>query len=192
MRPCTAIRTWTDDPSLKRGSILSHDRCACSEEQERDDIDLALLSPVLERHLGQPGALIPVLQEAQEVYGYLPETVLRAIGRGLGVAIAEVYGVTTFYSQFHLEPRGRTVIRICHGTACHVRGADAVTTVLTDELGVGVGQTAPDLSYTIESVACVGCCGLAPVVVVDEQMHGGLDSNKARKLARRLQREHTR
>lgn len=163
-----------------------HD-CACAHDAP-EAIDLTLIDPILERHAADPGALIPVLQETQETLGYLPREALEAISSALSIPFAETYGVATFYTQFHLEPRGRTIIRICHGTACHVRGAGAVTDAITGELGVGVGETAEDLSFTIESVACVGCCGLAPVVLVDDQMYGNLDSKSARGKAKALKR----
>ncbi len=162
--------------------------CTC-HSGESPDIDLTLLDPVLEEYAGDPGALIPVLQKAQAVYGYLPAEVLMHVAERRGLPPAEVYGVTTFYTQFHLTPRGKTVVRVCHGTACHVAGAPEVTRAVTDELKVGVGETSEDLRFTVESVACVGCCGLAPVVVIDEQVHGQLDASAARRLGRQLMRE---
>jgi NADH:ubiquinone oxidoreductase subunit E len=151
--------------------------------------DEAPLAEILGEYASRPGSLVPVLQATQGAYGFLPEPALTRISRSLRLPIAEVLGVATFYTQFHLQPRGEHVIRICHGTACHVRGASEVTTAIVSELGVEVGQTADDLSFTVESVACVGCCGLAPVVLIDEQTHGGLDGKAARKLAARLRRQ---
>ncbi len=168
---------------------MSGNGCGCAENQGQREIDLALLDPVFERHSGDPGALIPVLQATQEILGYLPEPALRAVAVACGVPLSEVYGVATFYSQFHLEPRGATIVRVCQGTACHVRGGDEVAAIIADELGVGIGETSQDLSYTVESVACVGCCGLAPVVLVDDKMHGNLDSKSARRLAKSMRRE---
>jgi NADH:ubiquinone oxidoreductase subunit E len=133
--------------------------------------------------------LIPVLQHAQEIYGYLPQAALREIAEKRSTPFSEVYGVATFYTQFHLTPRGKTIVRICHGTACHVAGAPEVTRAITDELRVDVGQTSDDLQFTVEAVACVGCCGLAPVVVVDEQVHGRMDAGSARKLGKKLRQE---
>ncbi len=148
--------------------------CTCADETS-GTVDLSLLDPVLERYADEAGALIPVLQQAQEVYGYLPKPVLAAIASARHVPFSEVYGVTTFYSQFHLEPRGKTIVKICHGTACHVAGAPEITHAITDELMTKVGETSEDLRFTVEAVACVGCCGLAPVVVVGEETHGQLD-----------------
>jgi NADH-quinone oxidoreductase subunit E len=161
--------------------------CTCAAEGEQ--VDLSLLAPVFAEHADDSGALIPVLQRAQEIYGYLPHEVLREIAEKRDTPFSEVYGVTTFYEQFHLEPRGKTIVRICHGTACHVGGAPEVTGAITDELGLGVGETSADMRFTIETVACVGCCGLAPVAVIGDQVHGRLDGRAARRLAKKLKRE---
>jgi len=163
-------------------------QCLCANESA-NDIDLALLEPILRHYAGEPGALIPVLQQAQEAFGYLPRPALAEIARGLGVPYSEVFGVATFYTQFHLSPRGKVIIKICTGTACHVAGASELITAITDELNVEVGKTTDDLRFTIEAVACVGCCGLAPVVVVAEKPHGLLAPAEARKLAKQLLRE---
>jgi len=162
-------------------------RCACTDDAQ--DIDLGLLDPILKRCGTEPGTLISVLQAAQSTYGYLPRPVLEAIARSLDVPYSEVYGVATFYTQFHLEPRGKNIVRICHGTACHVGGAPEVTRAITDELGIEVGETSEDMRFTVEAVACVGCCGLAPVVVIGDQVHGQVDPSAARKLAKKLIRD---
>jgi NADH-quinone oxidoreductase subunit E len=162
--------------------------CTCHSEAE-NAVDLDLVEPILERYADDPGALIPVLQETQHELGYLPPEALQLIARRRGMPLAEVFGVATFYSQFHLKPRGKTVVRICHGTACHVAGAPEVTNAITDELDLAVGETSEDLRFTVEGVACVGCCGLAPVVIVNDATHGQLDPSSARKLAKKLRRE---
>lgn len=163
--------------------------CRCATDSEA--VDLTLLDPVLAEYADDLGALIPVLQRAQEVYGFLPREVLREIAEQRVTPFSEVYGVATFYSQFHLEPRGKTIVRICHGTACHVAGAPEVTSAIVDELGVAVGETSADMNFTVEAVACVGCCGLAPVVVTGEQVHGQMTPLSARKLSKQLRREAT-
>jgi NADH-quinone oxidoreductase subunit E len=162
--------------------------CSCTDRPD-GAIDLTALGDVLERHAGDPGALIPVLQETQSIYGYLPKAALRRIAEEREVPLSKVYGVSTFYAQFHLRPRGDSVIRICHGTACHVRGAPEVTRVIEEELEAKVGETTEDLAFTIESVACVGCCGLAPVILVDERTYGQLDAIEARRIAATLREE---
>jgi len=138
-------------------------------------LDLTKLEPVFERYKDiVNGALIPVLQAAQDVYGYLPVPVLEAIAERLAVPISQVYGVVTFYAQFHLEPRGKHIVRTCQGTACHVRGAGKILDALKESLGVAPGKATPDLQFTLETVACIGACGLAPVLMIDQDTHGRL------------------
>jgi NADH-quinone oxidoreductase subunit E len=161
----------------------------CTCEKESDGVDLIPLDAVLARHVGDSGALIPILQETQAVYGFLPRPVLAELARRLEMPYAEVFGVATFYAQFHFAPRGKTIIKICTGTACHVAGAPDVIRAITDELNLEVGATSADMRFTVEAVACVGCCGLAPVTVVGDHPNGQLDAGKARKLAKRLLRE---
>jgi NADH-quinone oxidoreductase subunit E len=119
-------------------------------------------------------ALIPVLQAAQAHYGYLPPPVLEEISPRLGVPLSTVYGVVTFYAQFHLTPRGRHTIRACQGTACHVKGSKAVLAAAERALGVKPGETTKDLRFTLETVACLGACFLAPTMMVDDQYFGNL------------------
>ncbi|UQZ90884.1 NADH-quinone oxidoreductase subunit NuoE [Deltaproteobacteria bacterium Smac51] len=138
-------------------------------------LDLTKLEPVFERYQGHTdGALIPVLQAAQEIYSYLPVPVLEAIADRLEVPISQVYGVVTFYAQFHLDPRGKHIVRTCQGTACHVRGAGKILDALKENLGVAPGKATDDLQFTLETVACIGACGLAPVIMVDHDTHGRL------------------
>ncbi len=115
-----------------------------------------------------------MLQKAQDIYGYLPKPVLETIATELGVPVSEVFGVVTFYAQFHLNPRGKNIIRACQGTACHVRGAGAVLDAIGKHLGIKPGETTRDLAFTLETVACLGACGLAPVIMVNDETHGRL------------------
>ncbi|MBU0512231.1 MAG: NAD(P)H-dependent oxidoreductase subunit E [Chloroflexi bacterium] len=135
-------------------------------------IDLALLDPIIEEFKSQKGAVIPVLQRAQDAYGYLPKEVLTAISKKTGVPQSRLYGVVTFYSQFNLERQGRHIVRICDGTACHVRGAPKIVEAIGDALNLEPGSSDLDYKYTLEIVYCVGSCGLAPVVVVDDVVYG--------------------
>ena len=137
-------------------------------------VDLTLIEPVLERYQGQPGALIPVLQKAQGIYGFLPRPVMQRIAERLHVSLAKVYGVATFYSQFYLERRGRHVLKLCDGTACHVKGAPNLAAAIEQEFGIGPGQTTEDGELTLETVYCLGSCALAPVAVLDGQVMGGM------------------
>ncbi len=140
----------------------------------RPAVDLSLLEPVLADYEGQAGALIPILQHAQEVYGYLPSEVLEAIATRTGTPVSKVYGVATFYSQFYLNPRGRHIVRVCDGTACHVKGAAKIIDELGRSLTIYPGQTTDDFRVSFEVVYCLGSCGLAPVAVVDERVIGRL------------------
>jgi NADH-quinone oxidoreductase subunit E len=129
---------------------------------------------LLDHYRDYEGGLIPVLQEAQNIYGYLPADALEKISQELSIPFSEVFGVVTFYSQFHLKPRGRNIIRVCLGTACHVLGGSKIMDALKDALGVDNGGTTEDLRYTLESVACIGACGLAPCIMINDDTHGRL------------------
>jgi NADH-quinone oxidoreductase subunit E len=147
--------------------------CSCTGEQVDLPQDLQLME-LLDHYRDYEGGLIPVLQGAQEIYGYLPAEVLEKISRELRIPFSEVYGVVTFYAQFHLKPRGRNIVRVCLGTACHVLGGSKIFDALKDILGVENGGTTEDLRFTLESVACIGACGLAPCIMINEDTHGRL------------------
>lgn len=127
---------------------------------------------------GGNGGTIPVLQEVQKEFGYLPEDALMAVSREMKIPPSELYGVATFYAQFHLNPRGRHIIRVCRGTACHVRGSLTILDKIKKVLQVEENGTTEDLRFTLEPVACIGACGLAPVMMVDEDTHGRLTPDK--------------
>lgn len=127
------------------------------------------------------GDMIPLLQEAQEEYGYVPLRVIHAIAAAKGSSVAEVFGVLTFYAQFRLEPLGQHLIRICEGTACHVNGAKLIVEAINGELGISVGETTSDGLFTLLSVACIGCCSLAPVMMIDDETFGKLNAAKLKK-----------
>lgn len=141
---------------------------------DEETLDLAPLQEVLEEYRTKQGAVIPVLQKAQEIYGWLPEKVLEAVAEGMNVPLSKIYGVVTFYSQFYLTRRGRHIIQQCDGTACHVRGASRIIDVVERHLGIKAGETTPDYRITYEVVYCLGSCGLAPVATVDDKMVGHL------------------
>ncbi len=140
--------------------------------------DIGLLEPVIAEYRGRKGAVIPVLQKAQKIYGYLPPEVLRRISAGMRVPLSRIYGVATFYSQFYLTRRGRHIVRQCDGTACHVRGAGKIVERMEQDLGVQAGGTTADYRVTCEVVYCLGSCGLAPVAVVDDQTIGKIAPEK--------------
>ncbi len=139
---------------------------------EGDEFDPALMDEVFENYEKQKGALIPVLQKAQNIYGYLPPEVLKLIADRLGLSLSRVYGVATFYAQFYLERRGRHLLRICDGTACHVKGTPSLMTAIQDEYHIAPGETTHDGNLTMETVYCLGSCALAPVTVLDNQVMG--------------------
>jgi len=140
-------------------------------------LDMAPLDQILEEYAGQKGAVIPILQRAQEAYGFLPKEVLIEISRRTGIPVSRLIGVATFYAQFRLTRRGKHLIRICDGTACHVRGASKCIETVEKELNVPAGTTSADYEYTMEIVYCLGSCGLAPVAVVDDKVYGRLTPN---------------
>lgn len=132
------------------------------------------LDAAIARHKGEPGALMPVLQEAQNIFGYVPQDVQQIIADGLGTTLAEVYGVATFYAQFSLEPKGQYVVGVCLGTACYVKGSQKVLDKLSEELKIPVGKTTPDGVFTLNATRCLGACGLAPVMMINDEVYGRL------------------
>ncbi len=132
------------------------------------------LNAVIEKNKELPGALLPVLHEAQEIYGYLPIEVQQIVADGLGISLSEVYGVATFYSRFSLTPKGKHRISVCLGTACYVKGADKVLAEVEKKLGIKSGECTEDGLFSIDSCRCVGACGLAPVMMIDEEVYGKL------------------
>ncbi len=129
---------------------------------------------ILEPWRGRKGFLIPVLQAVQHAFGYVPKEAIEVISREMKMPTAEIYGVVTFYAQFHLKPRGRHIIRVCRGTACHVRGSLKLLQKVKEMLKVEENGTTEDLRFTLEPVACLGACGLAPVMMIDDETHGRL------------------
>jgi len=130
----------------------------------------------------QHGALIPLLQSAQDSYGYVPEKAIYYISELVDIPAADIYGVITFYSQFRLKPLGKYLVRICEGTACHVNGSRNILKVLQNELGIGLGETTADGLFSLQSVACLGCCSLAPVMMINDETYGNLDAEKTKKV----------
>ena len=141
--------------------------------------DLSILDPILERYRSQHGALMTLLQDVQKAYGYLPEPALERVSRDTQIPLSRIYGVVTFYSQFYLTPRGRNIIRVCEGTACHVRNSEFIKRTLSDALGIEDGETTEDMQFSLEGAACFGTCFLAPVMMVNRAYHGKLDPQQA-------------
>ncbi|MBP6915000.1 MAG: NADH-quinone oxidoreductase subunit NuoE [Smithellaceae bacterium] len=143
---------------------------------------ISQLNKIIEKHKGKPGGLIPVLEEAQVVLEYLPVSVQKKIAKELNLPLSRVYGVVTFYSFFTMTPRGKHTVRVCLGTACYVRGGKAIAETLQKEFGIAEGETTADRMFTLESVRCLGACGLGPVVVVDDDVHGRVKPSKVREI----------
>lgn len=144
--------------------------CQCGEEASEEEL-LARLDEVIAKYKDKAGGLIPTLQMGQAIFGYLPEVALRRIALGLDKSYSEVAGVVGFYSYFSTVPRGKNIIRVCLGTACYVRGGKQVLEALEDKLGIGVGGTTDDRNFSLEVARCFGACGLAPAIMVNDDVH---------------------
>jgi NADH-quinone oxidoreductase subunit E len=139
-------------------------------------------------YAGQSGILIPALQRVQERDGYISRERMVEIQRESGIPLSQIYGVATFYAQFRLRPVGKHIIRVCHGTACHVSGANAITKTAEDYLKIATGETTPDRLFTLETVSCLGCCSLAPVIMINNDTSGNLEPADIKKILRRYKK----
>lgn len=157
--------------------------CCCKKS------DLSLIKPVLDEYGDIKGSLITVLQQAQDIYGYLPTDVLYCIAERICVSPAKVMGVATFYSQFRLKPVGKYLIMLCQGTACHVNGSQRIEAAITQELGIADGETTDDGLFTLKNVACLGCCSLSPVMMINGETYGSLTPSKTVEILRKLKEE---
>ncbi len=151
--------------------------------------DLSLIKATLDKYADIPGSLITILQHAQDLYGYLPTDVLYHIADRVGVSPAKVMGVATFYSQFRLRPVGKYLIMLCQGTACHVNGSEKIEKAIAEELGISDGETTEDGLFTLKNVACLGCCSLSPVMMINDETYGSLTPQKAKEILRTLKNE---
>jgi NADH-quinone oxidoreductase subunit E len=160
--------------------------CSCEKQLETKyadgNVDVTLLEPIFAEYAGKTGSLISILQKAQDLYGYLPLAALQEIADKTGNKRAKIYGIATFYTQFRLTPVGKYMILQCHGTACHVLGAEKIGDAICDELGIAPGETTEDGLFTLEDVACLGCCSLAPVVMINGEAYGKLTPDSVRKI----------
>ena len=149
-----------------------------AQQETVEEVDLTAANQVIDKYIDMHGSLMPVLQGIQEAYGYIPEETVHLTAERLNVYSSQIYGVLTFYAQFHLQPRGKYIVRVCMGTACHVKGAGRIAETLKDRLGVEHAETTEDLKFTAEYVACIGACGMAPVIMVNEATYGSLTVQK--------------
>lgn len=157
--------------------------CSCNT------CDLSLLDKTLECYASVPGSLITILQKAQAIYGYLPSDVLNHISSVTGIPAAKVFGVATFYTQFRFKPVGKYLILLCQGTACHVNGSLMLEKTIFDTLGIKDGETTQDGLFTLKNVACLGCCSLSPVMMINDETYGSLTPQKVREILARLKDE---
>ncbi|HNS18311.1 MAG TPA: NADH-quinone oxidoreductase subunit NuoE [Bacteroidales bacterium] len=155
-------------------------------KEDQSPVDLSLLDTLLLKYKDKKGNLIPLLQGAQDLYGYIPREVFEKISRVSGLKLSDLYGVATFYAQFRLHPVGKKIIKVCHGTACHVQNASTITDSIKESLGVKDGETTEDGLFTLESVACLGCCSLAPVMMVAGEVYGKLTGKDAVRIIREI------
>ena len=146
------------------------------------EIDLARIREIVDEHSQQKWALIPLLQRIQGEFGYIPPQSIPIMAKALGLFPSQVQGVISFYAQLYTEPQGKRVVRVCRGTACHVRGGKTILKLVKQHLGVDEGETTPDLEYTLETVACIGVCALAPNMVVGDHVHGHMNPKKVEQL----------
>ena len=153
---------------------------------DKNTIDLKLLSGVLDEYAAVKGSLITILQHTQDIYGYLPKEAIELISERTGIATSEIMGVGTFYTQFRFEPVGKYLIMLCQGTACHVNGSELILQTIKDELGIDDGQTTEDGLFSLKCVACLGCCSLSPVMMVNEDTYGSLTPDKTKKILKEL------
>ncbi len=149
---------------------------------EQKEVDLSKLDEIIQHYKGEKGNVIPILQAAQEIYGYLPDAVFERYEKELGISKSQMYGVATFYSQFRLSPVGKHIIKVCHGTACHVQNSTEISESLAEALEINDGETTHDGLFTLETVACLGCCSLAPVMMIDNEVFGKLSKKSAVKI----------
>lgn len=157
------------------------EECLCNQEMIK-------LKRILESYEGQKGSLIPILQKAQDEYGYLSERIMKCVSKKTNTPMTQIYGVSTFYAQFKLHPPAKNNIKVCHGTACHVNGAERISIALTDELGIKEGETTRDGLVSMESVGCIGACSLSPVIVVNKETYGRLTPHNIKKITRKIKK----
>lgn len=163
------------------------ERIAVKQEiEDPGPVNLDLLNPLIEKYKSKKGNLIPLLQGAQDIYGYIPRPAFEKLAAETGNELSDMYGVVTFYAQFRLNPVGKHIIKVCHGTACHVQNAKAISTSLKEALKVDDGGTTEDGLFTLESVACLGCCSLAPVMMIGNETYGKLTGSQAVKIMKKI------
>jgi NADH-quinone oxidoreductase subunit E len=149
-------------------------------------VDLTLIDDLIDKYKDKKGNMIPLLQGAQAKYGYIPQVVFEKLSKEAGLSLSDMFGVATFYAQFRLNPVGKYIIKVCHGTACHVQNATRISEALEESLKVPDGGTTEDRLFTLESVACLGCCSLAPVMMIQDETYGKLTGAEAVRIVKNI------
>ncbi len=157
-------------------------QCCCDKNKNTSNVDLSLIVDIVDKYKDTKGSLITILQGVQEVYNYVPMEAIDYISEKTGIKPAKIYGVLTFYTQFRMKPVGKNLILLCQGTACHVNGSEAIEEALLEELGVKEGEISEDGLFTIINVACLGCCSLSPVMMINGETYGKLTPQSAKKI----------
>jgi NADH-quinone oxidoreductase subunit E len=152
------------------------------EAKVRERPSLAVIDAIVLKHNVHPGAVIAILQEIQDTYGYVPRAAILRVSEDTGIPASDIYGIVTFYAQFRLQPQGKHLVKVCHGTACHLNGAEKVAHSLCQCVGAKEGETSADGRYTVEKVACLGCCSLSPTIMIDNDTYGRLAPDNVRKV----------
>jgi NADH:ubiquinone oxidoreductase subunit E len=153
-----------------------------TEMKKLTQTELEKIDTIIAEHKEEEWGLIPCLQDIQELLGYIPSPVIKRIAEGLGLFPSQVQGVVTFYEQLYTTPRGKNIVKVCRGTACHVRGGKTILNLVKQQLNLEEGETSPDLEYTLETVACIGVCALAPNIVINRDTHGHMNPKKVSRL----------
>jgi len=157
------------------------------ETKASSELSFAAIDAITHKHNVQLGAVIPVLQEIQEAYGHVPPAAIERIAENMGVPASEIFGIVTFYAQFRLQPVGKNLVKVCHGTACHLNGAEKISKALTQAVDAEEGETSQDGKFTVERVACLGCCSLSPCVMINGEVYGRLTPEAVTKVMSRVQ-----
>lgn len=156
--------------------------CNCKNQKTESNVDLSLIEDIVDQYKDVQGSLITILQGVQGVYNYVPVEAIEYIAEETGIKPSKIYGVLTFYTQFRMEPVGKNLIMLCQGTACHVNGSEAIEEAIIEELGIKEGETTEDGIFTLINVACLGCCSLSPVMMINDETYGKLTPQSAKKI----------
>ena len=156
------------------------------DTQDEVGLNLDVIDAIVYKYNTQPGAVMPVLQEIQNTYGYVPKAAMQRVAENMDISTSQLYGIVTFYSQFRLQPVGKNVIKVCHGTACHLNGAEKMAEALALATGAKEGETSADGEFTVEKVVCLGCCSLAPCIMVNNETHGNLEFESIGRVVKRV------